>query len=47
MIVPANDGLGRAVSLRELEGRFDERPGDFTPWFRQRVAELGLFESEA
>jgi isopentenyl-diphosphate delta-isomerase len=34
----------RAVSLRELEIAFREQPQDFTPWFRQRVAEFGLLQ---
>lgn len=36
----------RAVTLPELKIGFRERPQDFTPWLRQRVAELGLFETE-
>lgn len=36
----------RAISLRDLKTSFRERPQDFTPWFRRRVAELGLFEAE-
>jgi isopentenyl-diphosphate delta-isomerase len=36
----------RAVGLDELEADFAERPEDFTPWFRRRAAELGLFRAE-
>ena len=37
----------RAVSLGELESAFRQRPQEFTPWFRQRVEEFGLFRQGA
>ncbi|MGW8369693.1 MAG: NUDIX hydrolase [Gammaproteobacteria bacterium] len=46
-IVPDPDEVmdTRVVSLIELEAAFVARPEDFTPWFRQRVAALSIFES--
>jgi isopentenyl-diphosphate delta-isomerase len=32
-----------AIDLRDLEAAFQRRPEEFTPWFRQRAADLGLF----
>ncbi|MEZ5564031.1 MAG: NUDIX domain-containing protein [Gammaproteobacteria bacterium] len=33
----------RAVNLRELEAAFIKEPDMYTPWFRRRADELGLF----
>jgi len=35
----------RAVSLADLEAGFLEEPEAYTPWFRRRAENLGLFES--
>lgn len=32
------------LSLEELSAAFSERPGDFTPWFRDSAARIGLLE---
>lgn len=35
----------RAIELRALRAEMRQQPDMFTPWFRKRAAELGLFES--
>jgi isopentenyl-diphosphate delta-isomerase type 1 len=34
----------RLITLSALEAAFHDRPEDYTPWFRRRAADLGLFE---
>jgi isopentenyl-diphosphate Delta-isomerase len=43
-VVPAESEIAevRYVTIDSLRRRFDDRPGCFTPWFRERAAALGI-----